>query len=534
MPRLLSNSKRVYTAGFFLSGVLLSGFLLAGLIILITSARGTAWAKDAAQSIVIEDAFGRKISVDLPVQRIVVLNSDILEVLRSLGAQDLVKGIYSEITKEGAFFQEFMDRPRVGSWKNANAELIADLNPSIVIAYENNPGTELEKQLSPFGIQVLRLNFYKLGTIAKEIRTLSKIIGREQQGEILGAWYGQKLDFIQKRLDKVKEKPLVYVESYSAFHTAGPGSGGHDMCVYAGGKNMAEEFKVPYSEVTSEWVISKQPDVIFKSTAWGNGFERNDRMFFNNIRDEIAARPSWNLIQAVKNGRVHVLDSGIWTGPRAVIGVIYMAKCIYPRLFDDLDPEQIHELEGYAKEHRYQLICYPALKGKFLEDEVKAIVIKKAWQRYELNFRVARFGRGNLFSGVFIPLDLKQNIGFHISRGRFYQRFISLFQRHLFIVKNKFSGLALAVNTNTKSLIQNPILEIVSSKTFDKLFDLYPNSKIRLAEELYETKAGLPPCTHVLAISAVGVTVFKPDEIETLFDFAEKMLEGLENYGVIN
>ena len=351
MPRLLSNSKRVYTAGFFLSGVLLSGFLLAGLIILITSARGTAWAKDAAQSIVIEDAFGRKISVDLPVQRIVVLNSDILEVLRSLGAQDLVKGIYSEITKEGAFFQEFMDRPRVGSWKNANAELIADLNPSIVIAYENNPGTELEKQLSPFGIQVLRLNFYKLGTIAKEIRTLSKIIGREQQGEILGAWYGQKLDFIQKRLDKVKEKPLVYVESYSAFHTAGPGSGGHDMCVYAGGKNMAEEFKVPYSEVTSEWVISKQPDVIFKSTAWGNGFERNDRMFFNNIRDEIAARPSWNLIQAVKNGRVHVLDSGIWTGPRAVIGVVYMAKCIYPRLFDDLDPEQIHKeyLESFQR-----------------------------------------------------------------------------------------------------------------------------------------------------------------------------------------
>ncbi|SDU41826.1 ABC transporter substrate-binding protein [Desulfobacula phenolica] len=338
MPRLLSSSKRFYMAGF-----LLAGFLLSGLLIVIISARGTAWAGNAAQFIVIEDTFGRKITVNIPVQRIVVLNSDALEVLRSMGAQDLVKGVYSEIVKDGAFFREFLDRPRVGSWKNANAELIADLNPAIVIAYENNPGTELEKQLSSFGIQVLRLNFYKLGTIAKEIRTLGKIIGREQQGETLRAWYGQKLDAIQKRLDKVKEKPLVYVESYSAFHTAGPGSGGHDMCVYAGGKNLADEFKVPYSEVTSEWVISKQPDIIFKTSAWGNGFERNDRVFFNHVRDEMAARPSWNLIQAVKNGRVHVLDSGIWTGPRAVIGVAYMAKCIYPRLFDDLDPEQIHK-----------------------------------------------------------------------------------------------------------------------------------------------------------------------------------------------
>lgn len=324
---------------------------MSGLIILFISVRGTVWAGNAAQSIVIEDALGRKVSVNIPVQRIVALNSDALEVLRSLGAQNLVKGVYSEIDKEGAFFREFLDRPRVGSWRNANAELIADLNPAIVIAYENNPGSELEKQLSSFGIQVIRLNFYKLGTIEKEVATLGRIIGREQQGRLLAAWYREKMDAVQKRLDRVREKPLAYVESYSAFHTAGPGSGGHDMCAYAGGKNLADEFKVPYSEVTSEWVVSKQPDVIFKTSAWGNGFERKDRVLFNAVRDEIVSRPSWNLIQAVKKGRVHVLDSGIWTGPRAVVGVAYMAKYIYPDLFYDLDPEQIHKeyLESFQR-----------------------------------------------------------------------------------------------------------------------------------------------------------------------------------------
>ena len=198
-----------------------------------------------------------------------------------------------------------------------------------------------------------------------------------------------------------------------------------------------------------------------------------------------------------------------------------------------LTTEQIHELENYAKRHRYQLISYPAQKDKFSEEAIKAVVIKKTWQGYEMNFRVARFGWGNLFSGVFIPLDLKQNIGFHISRGRFYQRLISLFQRHLFIIKNKFSDHTLAVKTTSRSITQKAILEVVSSEAFAKLFAFYPNSIIRLAEELYETKAGVLPCTHVLAISIVGVAVFKTDEIETLFDLAEKMLERLKNCGVI-
>jgi len=321
----------------------LAGFLLFGLMLLTIPSRGAAWAGNDKNSIVFEDAFGRPISVDLPVQRIVVLNSDTLEVLRALGAQSRVKGVYSEIDRDEAFFKEFLDRPRVGSWRNANAELIADLTPDIVIAYEKNPGTELEKQLSSFGIQVIRLNFYKLGTIVKEVETLGRIIGREHQAHRLAAWYCKKLEAVQNRVGLVKKRPRVYVESYSDFHTAAPGSGGHDMCVYAGGKNLADKFKVPYSEVTSEWVIEEQPDVIFKTFAWSKGFKNKDNAFLNAVREKILTRPSWNLIQAVRKGRVHVFDSSIWTGPRAIIGVVYMAKWIYPDLFFDLDPKQIHK-----------------------------------------------------------------------------------------------------------------------------------------------------------------------------------------------
>jgi iron complex transport system substrate-binding protein len=150
------------------------------------------------------------------------------------------------------------------------------------------------------------------------------------------------MDLVRKRLARVKKKPLVYVESYADFHTAGPGSGGNDMCVFAGGQNLAGDFSMPYSEVTSEWVVSRQPGVIFKTTAWGNGFEKETGDFLNSVKAKIISRPSWDLIPAVANDRVYVLDSGIWTGPRAIIGVMYMAKWIFPDIFHDIDPEQIH------------------------------------------------------------------------------------------------------------------------------------------------------------------------------------------------
>jgi iron complex transport system substrate-binding protein len=36
------------------------------------------------------------------------------------------------------------------------------------------------------------------------------------------------------------------------------------------------------------------------------------------------------------------MDSAIWTGPRAIIGIAYMVRWIHPVLFFDLNPEALH------------------------------------------------------------------------------------------------------------------------------------------------------------------------------------------------
>ena len=195
--------------------------------------------------------------------------------------------------------------------------------------------------------------------------------------------------------------------------------------------------------------------------------------------------------------------------------------------------EQIRELEEYAKKHRYQLICYPAIKGKFLDEAVKAIVIKKTWQGYELNFRIARFGRGKVFSGVFIPMELKQNLKFHICRGRFYHQFFSLFNLQESIIKEKSSGHILLLKTNRKTLVRNIFDEVISTEAFTRIFTVYPNLQIRLDKDFYETKTRAIPFSDVLAFSVTEAFISKPDEIEALFDISGKMIESLEKSGVI-
>lgn len=353
------NSMRKYVAAVCASLLIvcLSVFFWGGLT-------GHALQREATgktgKKITIVDANGRSIDVRLPVKGIVVLTSDALEVIRAIKAEGLVKGVNSSISKDPLFWPELKDRPSVGSWRNPNYELIAELDPDIVIGYAQRPGPVMEKKLRSLGIQVVRLDFYKILTLEREVKILGQILSREQEAGQLIEWYHKCQGLIRKRLKQIRYRPHVYVESYSKYHTTGPGSGGNEMCVLAGGHNIAEGFSIPYPEVTPEWVLVKNPQVIIKAAAASNAYGMVDTRHLKAIRKEIMARPVWNNIRAVQEGEVYVIESSIWTGPRAIIGVSYMAKWFHPDIFKDLDPEQFHR--EYLE--RFQRVPY---RGTFVD-----------------------------------------------------------------------------------------------------------------------------------------------------------------------
>lgn len=315
-------------------------------------------------SMTVRDALGRNIEVSLPIQRIVALNSDVLEVLRTLKAEDRVVGVFSEMVRERGFWGALVERPKVGSWRDPDLEAIASLKPDIVIAYSRNPGPLLEKKMALFGIQVLRLDLYKVETLEQEVQVLGQLLGREKEAALFCDWHRRHIEMIREKIDGALTRPSVYIESYTDYHAAGPGSGGHEMCLLAGGRNIAAGLSIPYPRVTPEWVVSRNPEVIVKAAAYGNGYALKDRAPFNRRRDAILHRPAWRHIAAVASGQVHVMDSAIWTGPRAIIGIAYMVRWIHPALFPDLNPEALHR--EYLE--TFQGVSY---RGAFVSDGLR-------------------------------------------------------------------------------------------------------------------------------------------------------------------
>ena len=294
------------------------------------------------KTIKVIDSLKREVKISLPVHRIVALNSDALEVLRILNAQDMVVGVFSGIVREKRFWGDLAKRPKVGKWNKPNIEAIVTLKPDIVIAYTRSPGIELERKLSAFHIPVLRLDFYKVKTLINEVNILAQVLNKKQAAMEFCNWYTKYIKQFSK-IKNIKKRPLVYIESYTEYHSVGPGSGGHEICELAGGKNIAGDFSIPYPRVTPEWVVTQDPDIIVKAAAWGRGYELNYPIFLNKLRKRIINRPGWRHIKAVKTERVYVIDSSIWSGPRAIIGIAYLAKWFHPKIFTKLNPESLHK-----------------------------------------------------------------------------------------------------------------------------------------------------------------------------------------------
>ncbi|BBO91301.1 ABC transporter substrate-binding protein [Desulfosarcina ovata] len=329
-----------------------------------TPAEATRSLSTIAETIRIEDSKGVSVAVRLPVRRLVVLTSDALEIVRALGAVDFVVGVYSDIEKNPLFWPTLKDRPKVGSWKAINYERVVELHPDAVLCYAQRPGREMEKKLEPFGIQVIRLDFFRIERLAKEIETLGRILEREKRAGALSAWYRRHLHHQRDMLKTITACPRVYIEGDSNYHTAGPGSGGNDMCLLAGGCNLAAKLSIPYPEVSPEWVVTGDPDVIVKITTRSicdSCYSMTERTPLKNISDRLMARPAWRHIGAVKKGRVHVIANEIWTGPRAIIGTSYLVKWFYPELSTEFDPEALHReyLESFQGIRHQGIYVYP-------------------------------------------------------------------------------------------------------------------------------------------------------------------------------
>ena len=305
------------------------------------------------RTIIDDSAEPATITIYRPVERIIVLHSNGAEILRTLDSSDKIIGISKHTVDCADFFPQISRLPMVGSMSSPDIEKILSLNPDVVIAYGSHFtrwSEELEKKLHGTDITLIRLDCYKPETMIDDVRKLGYIIERENGAEEFVGWYLGHLDVIDGRVKDLREdeKPRVYIEGYEDYKTYGTGSGADQLIEMAGGRNIAAGLSGSYPKVDPEWVVVQNPDTIVKvvgtSTDALCGYGTDDPDEMCTLRDEIMNRPELADTEAVRSGRVYLIcASGTWTNPKYLIGLSYLAGWFHPGLFEDMDPEAIHQ-----------------------------------------------------------------------------------------------------------------------------------------------------------------------------------------------
>ncbi|MFP4475643.1 MAG: ABC transporter substrate-binding protein [Desulfatibacillaceae bacterium] len=299
-------------------------------------------AHGAERRVVVQDATGREVELRTPIKRVVALNTDGIEVLRILGCVHLVVGTSSLAQKEPEFFPEIQGLPNVGKWNDPDAEAIVALRPDLVLCYGHSPGRTLETKVGGLGIQILRMDCYRPSTILDEVWALARVFGRESAARDYMDWARERKEAVRQCVERSGEQAVAYMEAYSDYKASGPGTAMDELCELAGGVNIARATGLQNAEVTTEWVLSCAPEVVVKAGSLKRAYGATSPEEIGGIHARMLARPGWETMPAAKNGRVHVLAAAIGPGPRAAVGLTYMATWFHPKACADLNPEAVH------------------------------------------------------------------------------------------------------------------------------------------------------------------------------------------------
>ncbi|RJS75916.1 ABC transporter substrate-binding protein [Methanophagales archaeon] len=314
------------------------------------------------KKLTIVDAEGSAKTVSKPIEKIVTLNPDCAEAIRGIGAKDRISGIEGATAKYTKFFPEISQLPSVGMGHTPDLEEILQMNPDILIAYAPgiyNPGHEgLEDFLEP-GVTVVRLDFYKPETLGDEMLKLGYLLDEEENAREYVEWHDGYVNEIEDIVSGISEedKPRVFIdyggeEGSPERLTCAKGTGNHQLCEKAGGKNIAADVTVPcvspgYPYVSSEWILEQEPEVIIGQASGYNtregGYETDDESGMIAYHDEIIGLEGFENLEAVKNNRTYIIQGDVAGGLTYLVGLAYHAKWFHPNLFNDLHPQEIHQ-----------------------------------------------------------------------------------------------------------------------------------------------------------------------------------------------
>ncbi len=273
----------------------------------------------AAQSVQATDALGRDVALAAPALRVVSMVPSHTETLCALGACDRLVGRDTLSDAPAAA----LAAPSLGTAFAPDLEALVAAAPDLVLA---DAFTGLPEALAPFGIAVYAGTPQQLDDLAPYFADLGALLGLEDAAVRLAAEVDAGFAAVRAAVADLP-RPTVFVEIDATPYAAGPTSLVGAIVDLAGGAHVVDAELGDYPQIDPEYVVARDPEVILLMNAP-----------YGVTAEQVAARPGWSGLRAVRDGRVLELsmaevDALSRPGPRLVDAAWAIARLLHPGRF---------------------------------------------------------------------------------------------------------------------------------------------------------------------------------------------------------
>ena len=315
-------------------------------------------------------------TVHMPIERIVAICSYAPEALCTIGVQDKIVAVAESAKKRGELEPLMRDKTIVckyGDSREWDMEKILELEPDVVLGFAFwglAPYEDHRETLEAVGIQLVQMDFHNAEKFAEEMSILGWMLKKQDKVEELINFDEENMNLIEERVSGLEDEEKVHVYYSSAPYYYGPtktcgGCASGKQIELSGGINIFADTE-GYVTVDLEEIIVRNPDVIYAGTWSGAstgalGYDITDTASVEKVRNEtFMEAPGWDVIDAVKNGRVYFIAHEAASTHSSII-CLYLAKFFYPERFEGIDPVEIHRewMERFLGVEYQGVYAYP-------------------------------------------------------------------------------------------------------------------------------------------------------------------------------
>ena len=249
--------------------------------------------------------------------RVISLAPNLTEIICALGAADQLAGRSSACDYPPDTVRQI---PVVGDFGVPSLERLLAAKPDAVL-YTDLADMSLDQKLHRIGLHPAKIACSRLDEIPTAITEVGRWLHQESKANALATDLRRQIESCRS-VHSATRRPRVLVLIWNDPLTAvGKNTFISDLVTLAGGQNIGDEIDRDYFQVSGEWVLARDPEIIF-CFFMSNGAP---------VSKVIMQFPGWNRVNAVKGNRVYDgFDNNLVVrpGPRVMQGLLLIQPYI--------------------------------------------------------------------------------------------------------------------------------------------------------------------------------------------------------------